>query len=284
VRERSLARTGLRVPHPGSVAATTSVPATFQRRLHPGMLRPPGRFRLAFLLLVRAVLSLSLHAGSDPDSIRAVYSRSLLSTVNENDARAALKAYSRTLAMEISLTNRITADLVDGVDALEGLRGKPLLRQEIAAGDITRAWLRLLLLDRRLGTSEDFFSKVTSTSRPTSAILPVFFGNAAACIADEHSFALMSELNPAVGKQLQIIAASDVFADVVVCLSKSGWIAPTDRAATELSLRELHADPAGQQICTLFKFERMVPFDPAHLESVRRLRSDCRRRSKEGSP
>ena len=171
-----------------------------------------------------------------------------------------------------------------GFDALEGLRGKPLLRQEIAAGDIARAWLRLLLLDRRLGTSEDFSSKVTSTSRPTSAILPVFFGNAAACIADEHSFALMSELNPAVGKQLQIIAASDVFADVVVCLSKSGWIAPTDRAATELSLRELHADPAGQQICTLFKFERMVPFDPAHLESVRRLRSDCRRRSKEGSP
>jgi hypothetical protein len=37
------------------------------------------------------------------------------------------------------------------------------------------------------------------------------------------------------------------------------------------AISRLHVEPRGQQIHTLFKTERMAPFDPAYLESTREL-------------
>ena len=324
MRERSLARTGLRVPHPGSVAATTSVPATFQRRLHPGKLRPPGRFRLAFLLLVRAVLSLSLHAGSDPDSIRAVYSRSLLSTVNENDARAALKAYSRTLAMEISLTNRITADLVDGVDALaralktesadvfsisteefflleplglagpfiapfpEGTVGEELIvlvRRDATTRNLAdlaglqlnllrdphhtlgRSWLELLCLESGLGRPEQLLAKLTTCSKPTQALLPVFFGKSDACLVSRGAWTVMGDLNPKVKSDLRLIAVSPLLIPSLTCF-RQGFSPEIRQRIVANATRATHS-PAFQQLLGLFKTDRFRCLDAPDLQITR---------------
>ena len=48
---------------------------------------------------------------------------------------------------------------------------------------------------------------------------------------------------------------------------------PEDRADTIHSLSELHLDPAGRQICTLFKIDRMVPFEDSQLDTLRKLRA-----------
>jgi hypothetical protein len=37
-------------------------------------------------------------------------------------------------------------------------------------------------------------------------------------------------------------------------------------------LLQLHLEPAGRQVLTLFKVDRMVPFKPGSLDTVRRLR------------
>jgi hypothetical protein len=92
-------------------------------------------------------------------------------------------------------------------------------------------------------------------------------------MVDEPTFEIMKELNPQVGKMLQAVAVSETFADVVICLRDEGWQSERDKSDTIQSLRELHLDPVGQQICTLFKVDRMVPFQETQLETVRKLRA-----------
>ena len=82
----------------------------------------------------------------------------------------------------------------------------------------------------------------------------------------------MKELNPQVGQALEAVAVSETFADVVICLREDGWITAKNKADTIQSLNELHLDPVGQQICNLFKIDRMVPFEEAQLDTMRNLR------------
>ncbi len=159
-----------------------------------------------------------------------------------------------------------------GLDTVASLKGKDMVKLEFASVCMGAYWLETHLLANRLGPSEAFFSRVTSVGKPAAAVLPVFFGTRPACLVDEVSFQIMKELNPQVGRVLQSVAVSEVLVDAVVCLSLSGW--PTDEYRKDLAqaLGELHLDPAGQQILTLFKVEQLVPFQEAHLETMRALR------------
>jgi len=69
----------------------------------------------------------------------------------------------------------------------------------------------------------------------------------------------MKELNPQVGRDLQVVAVSDSLADIVLCLNNRGWTTEKSKADTMTALRELHLEPAGQQILTLFKIDQLIP-------------------------
>ena len=47
---------------------------------------------------------------------------------------------------------------------------------------------------------------------------------------------------------------------------------------------EIHNDPAGQQLLTLFKTDRLVPFAEQHMAAVRRLRENYVQSRKETQP
>ena len=47
------------------------------------------------------------------------------------------------------------------------------------------------------------------------------------------------------------------------------------------SLAELHLEPAGQQILTLFKISKLVSFEEWHFETVKKLRAQQEQLSKE---
>jgi hypothetical protein len=160
-----------------------------------------------------------------------------------------------------------------GLTNLAALRGKDILQTEYASLGVGKIWFKTRLLSEKLGTPETFFNQVEVVVKPTSAILPVFFGKKPACMVDDGSFDLMKELNPQVGQMLQVVAVSDTYADVVVCLREENWASAKLKADTITSLKELHQDPAGQQICTLFKIDRMVPFEDSQLDTVRKLRA-----------
>ena len=171
-----------------------------------------------------------------------------------------------------------------GLDTLASLRGKEILQLEFVSAGVGKIWFDTLLLSAKLGAPETFFGKLEVVPKPTAAVLPVFFGKKSACVVDEASFDLMKELNPQVGLALQVLARSDTLADVLVCLREEHWQSAKFKADTITALDELNQDPAGQQICTLFRIDRMVPFKDSQLDTVRQLRTTYESLQKEDSP
>jgi len=171
-----------------------------------------------------------------------------------------------------------------GLNTLSSLRGKNILQLEMASENVGKIWLDTQLLAGKLGTQQSFFESVEVVAKPSAAVLPVFFGKYSACMVDDESFELMKELNPQVGRSLQIVAVSDIFADVVICLREGGWASEKFKSDTIQTLNQLHLDPAGQQICTLFKIDRLVPFEDSQLETIRKLRATYESLQKAKSP
>ena len=160
-----------------------------------------------------------------------------------------------------------------GLQTLADLRGKAIVKSEMASEGVGEHWLEAQLLASHLGRPEEFFANEDVVAKPTAAVLPVFFGKKPACVVDEASFDVMKELNPQVGQALQVVAASETYCSVVICLSDRGWISEQAKKDTIKALNEMPLTPAGQQILTLFKLDKFVPIDEAQLEPVRQLRA-----------
>ena len=160
-----------------------------------------------------------------------------------------------------------------GLNTLAQLRGRNIIELEVANSNVGRAWLDTLLLENHFGVQTDFFGAVTFASKPSLTVLPVFFGKFDACLVDQLSFELMGELNPQVRQAFQVVATSEPYVENVVCLSISGWPSEKGRQDMIEVLADLHKDPPGQQILTLFRIGPLVPFQNGQLDSVRQLRS-----------
>jgi hypothetical protein len=120
--------------------------------------------------------------------------------------------------------------------------------------------------------------------RSLSAVLPVFFGKKDACLVDDAGFQVMNELNLQVGKALQTVTISEPYVDGIVCLRNEGWPSAAQKQDVIDALAELHQEPAGQQILTLFKIGQLVPFEEKQLDTVKRLRATHDRLRKETKP
>jgi phosphonate transport system substrate-binding protein len=160
-----------------------------------------------------------------------------------------------------------------GLNALSDLRGKGIIKLDYAAVGAALRWIDTLLAAGRLGSQERFFGGIEVVSKPSAAVLSVFFGKKSACVVDESSFKIMKELNPQVGLTLQVVASSENFADVVICVGNSGWPSEAVKAETIQALADLAQDPGGRQVLTLFKIDQMVPFREEYLDTIRQLQA-----------
>lgn len=179
----------------------------------------------------------------------------------------------------VVLTNRES-----GLKSLGDLKGKGLMQLDMGSATMGRPWLETLLGVNGLGTAEEFFGRIEIVGKPSSAVLPVFFGNRHACLVDKLGFEVMKELNPQLGSRLQVVAASEPCVDNVICLSRRGWGTEKRKEDTLRSLGELHQNPVGQQILSLFKVAKLVPFEEGHLDSVRKLWRANERSSRRDKP
>jgi phosphonate transport system substrate-binding protein len=160
-----------------------------------------------------------------------------------------------------------------GLTSLADLRGKELMVLDGKGGHLSRAWLDYLLLAEHLEPKESFFRRLEPVARPTAAVLPVFFGAKPACLVDGPAFQIMSELNPQVGNNLVILAASEPYLDSILCIRRSGW--PSERARQDVitTFTTFHLGPGGRQILELFKLDQLVPFKDEYLNTTRKLRA-----------
>jgi len=171
-----------------------------------------------------------------------------------------------------------------GLQTLADLRGKAIIKLETASENVGEHWFETELLAGHLGRPEKFFTSIEVVPKPTAAVLPVFFGKIPACVVDEASFDVMKELNPQVGEALQVVAASETYYSIVICLSDRGWATDHGKADTIKALNEMPLTPAGQQILDLFKLDKFVPIDEAQLLPVQKLRAAYTALRKESSP
>lgn len=154
--------------------------------------------------------------------------------------------------------------------SLEDLRGKSLNILSLPTCILGQKWFSSLLVGRGFQDPRDFFVSVEYFDKPMNAVLPVFFGKKDAVLVDEVQLALMAELNPQLNT-LKVVVASEPLLASLVCFSKKGWKSPKIRKALYQALLSLHESPAGQQILTLFKTERAVPYTEKYLQPVEKL-------------
>jgi phosphonate transport system substrate-binding protein len=156
-----------------------------------------------------------------------------------------------------------------GLDSLEQLRGKHVILMLNARSSLGRTWLETEIQERGYSGLKRFFNKVSSAGKYSRTILPVFFGQADACLVHRQGFDIMTELNPQIGKQLQTVASSPAFLPAILSI-RPDYEATSKKALIE-SLGNLHLEPRGHQILTMFKVDRLVPFQHSYLNSARDL-------------
>ena len=94
------------------------------------------------------------------------------------------------------------------IQKLADLRGARLIMLNAPRMCAATAWLATILDEGHFSQSEQFFGSVTTDPKVSRVVLPVFFGQAEACLAAKRGFDAMCELNPQVAKDLKVLAAS----------------------------------------------------------------------------
>ena len=155
------------------------------------------------------------------------------------------------------------------VQTMADLRGRHLLSHSNPRTCLAPLWLDTLLVEAGLPAAAALAGKTTLETKLSRVVLPVFFRQADACVVTRSGFAMMSELNPQVGKQLVVLAASEAMVPAVFAFRAD--YAPPYRETLLAGVRDLHSSPAGQQVLTIFHSERIEEQPAASLESALEL-------------
>jgi phosphonate transport system substrate-binding protein len=153
-----------------------------------------------------------------------------------------------------------------GAGHLSELRGRRLTVLQAPKMCVATAWLSTLLEQGNLGPADRFFGSVATDNKPSRVVLPVFFGQADACVTSRRSFDLMGELNPQVARNLTAIAASPALTATFYTFHKNYRGANRERFAKIYS--NMPASAAGRQLATLFQFQGLAVRDATCLASA----------------
>lgn len=269
-------------------------------------------FAAATLFLL--ILSTAAAAAGKTQPFRVGFSRSLFTNVNDADARAAIKSWSRTVAREHGINVDPSAQLYDrtagmvaamrqgAVDAmsmrfdeyftlsrevhtshwyvtqtagklfeeyillvhadagyanLDALKGHALILHDSVRTCLAVEWLDYLVIQQGHAVAADgFFEEIEKVGKVSSAVLPLFFGQAVAAVVAVSSFEMMCELNPQIRLKLRPLVKSRPFVPAVMCFRKDFESPEKKRLLKALS--QLHKTPAGQQVLTLFQSEALA--------------------------
>lgn len=157
-----------------------------------------------------------------------------------------------------------------GIEDVRQLADEELIALDMwTKADIPQFWLDTLLLREGRAESKGFFRSVRRVGKAPQAITLVFFGQAKACLVPLQAFETMVELNPQLGEQLRVLAKSPGYCYGLICARPDIYLKYRDLMDEGLSAFE--DTPQGRQLTTVFKLDRLVPFEASHLESVRGL-------------
>jgi ABC-type phosphate/phosphonate transport system substrate-binding protein len=161
-----------------------------------------------------------------------------------------------------------------GISRVEQLRGKSIRIESGQRGSIPIQWLDSYLMARVASDSHSFFSAITEYSKASQVIMPLFFKQSDACLASKDSLETMSELNPQIGRALRILETSPGFATGLLAVRSD--IRNPRRDALVKAIREIHNDPKGRQLLTIFRINRLVDFKVEHMATIEKTLKEHR--------
>lgn len=291
---------------------------------------PRWRARLAslFIVAVAALPVAAKDAGRTNElvAVHFAFSKAMFKDINENDAMAAMKVYSKNIGDEGGVDTSFGPIYLDGTNAIaEALRRKqidmisltseeylaledqglsgPLLLSTvnqtvieeyvllarndspvrsiedlkghslIVANDIRASlvpiWLEVLCRQHGLGPANQVFAKITSASKTTQVVLPVFFGKADACVTTRNGWEVMGELNPQVKKQLRAIAVSAPVVPGMACFRRD--LSEPLKERILKTAESSRGKPSFMQLMALFKTDQLSRQPVSVLTNTRQL-------------
>ena len=155
------------------------------------------------------------------------------------------------------------------LSGLEQLENRTLHTYQGPEMGLAGMWLDCLLDESGLPQSRTILHSYEVQRRISSAVLPVLFGKADACLVAQSGLETMIELNPQVAEKLRVVASSPELIPFVVCL-RSDFVGE-NRPPLENAFLVAHEYPQGRQVLTLFGFAQMRQCQESHLASAREI-------------
>lgn len=150
-----------------------------------------------------------------------------------------------------------------GYRQLGDLKGKRFFILKSPRMCLASDWLFTILDEYHRGPVEQFFSSLSVDSKFSRVVLPVFFGQADACLTSKRGFETMCELNPQVARDLKVIASSPSMV-LSFYVFRRNYHGPS-RQKVIRAISGLRNTTAGQQLATLFQFEELTLRDSSCL-------------------
>lgn len=159
-----------------------------------------------------------------------------------------------------------------GITKVADLEGRRVFVLDCVTANNGCHWLRTEVLSVGGVNPDRFLGRLILKAKVSQVVLPVFFGQADACVVGLSGLKTLSEMNPQICRRLVAVAESPPFLETVCLVRRNGWQRECQREDLLSAMREFSSDPAGKQILTLFKFDQFIPFFKESLDAVRSLR------------
>ena len=156
-----------------------------------------------------------------------------------------------------------------GAKQIGDLKGRRLCRLNGPRMCVAPAWLSTTLDEGHFGPPEQFFGSIVDDPKFARVVLPVFFGQADACVTSRRGFETMCELNPQVGRDLVTLASSPPLTVSFYIFRKN--YRNSEREKVIKAISSLRRSPGGQELATLFQFEELAVKDAECLTSALNL-------------
>ncbi|MGA2150079.1 MAG: PhnD/SsuA/transferrin family substrate-binding protein [Bryobacteraceae bacterium] len=153
-----------------------------------------------------------------------------------------------------------------GIRQLGDLKGRRLCTLKTPKMCVAPTWLFTVLEDGHYGPAEHFFGSVATDTKFSRVVLPVFFGQADACLTSKRGFDTMCELNPQVARDLKVLISSPAMVVDFYIFRKNYQSMAREKVISALS--SLRSSAAGQQLATLFHFDELTVRDASCLTSA----------------
>lgn len=161
-----------------------------------------------------------------------------------------------------------------GLKELAHLKNKRLVIKKDTR--MAKVFMDVNLMKAKLPRADCYFASIQEKNKENQLAYAVFFGQADACIMTQGGFAVMTELNPQMGRKLKVLASSPELVEVVGLFHKD-YPPPYKEKAIHLITKGMLKTKRARQLKLLMNTEGMMLITEDHLKNTRTLFAEYNR-------